>query len=339
MRSPPAPLILLGVAGSSLALLPIVCNPYYLIVLSSALAFAIACLSLNLLLGQTGLLSLGHALYVGVGAYAGAFLYTFGDMNSLELYLVSGVLTAMILAAALGALCVRVTRIFFTILTLAFAKIVYSLVVSGIIFTPFGQVGRGFFFIGHGGLYLPRLTIAGSELAPEEFTTALYYVIVAAFLVSTWLMWRIVNSPFGTALRAIRDNETRAAFIGIPVRTYRWVVFVIAAAFAGLAGGLSGQVDRQVTPQQIDWLLSAQLVVATVLGGTRYFLGPVLGAIVMVALKEVALRFPIYHNLVLGLMLLGVVYAHRGGLAGALVRLFDGGTRARDSAGDNTNSA
>jgi ABC-type branched-subunit amino acid transport system permease subunit len=155
MRSPPGLLIFLGLTAVGLALLPLVCNPYYLIVLSSALAFAIACLSLNLLLGYMGLLSLGHALYFGVGAYAGAFLFTFGDLTSLELYLGSGVLAATILVAALGALCVRATRIFFTILTLAFAKIVYSLVVSGIIFTPFGQVGRGFFFIGHGASIYP----------------------------------------------------------------------------------------------------------------------------------------------------------------------------------------
>jgi branched-chain amino acid transport system permease protein len=152
-------------------------------------------------------------------------------------------------------------------------------------------------------------------------------------------MWRIVRSPFGTALRAIRDNETRAAFIGIPVRRYRWAVFVIAAAFAGLAGGLSGQVDRQVTPQQIDWLLSAQLVVATVLGGTRYFLGPVLGALVIVALREVALRFPLYHNLVLGLMLLAVVYSFRGGLVDAVARLFDRVTRVRGADVGETRSA
>jgi branched-chain amino acid transport system permease protein len=240
------------------------------------------------------MLSLGHALYFGVGAYTGAFLFTFGNLASLELYLASGILAAMILASVFGALCV-----------------------------PFGQVGRGFFFIGHGGLYLPRLTIAGSELEPDAFTMGLYYITLLAFLLSALLMWRIVRSPFGTALRAIRDNDTRAAFIGIPVRTYRWAVFVIAAAFAGLAGGLSGQVDRQVTPQQIDWLFSAQLVVATVLGGTRCFLGPVLGALIIVALREVALRFPLYHNLLLGVMLLGGVYSLRGGLAEAVVRLIN----------------
>jgi branched-chain amino acid transport system permease protein len=314
---------LLGLAVAGLTLLPFFCNPYYVIVLSSALALAIACLSLNLLLGYTGMLSLGHALYFGVGAYTGAFLFTFGNLTSLELYLASGILAAMVLASVFGALCVRATHIFFTILTLALAKIVHSLVISGIVFTPFGQVGRGFFFIGHGGLYLPRLTIAGSELEPDAFTTGLYYIILLAFLLSALLMWRIVRSPFGTALRAIRDNDTRAAFIGIPVRTYRWAVFVIAAAFAALAGGLSGQVDRQITPQQIDWLFSAQLVVATVLGGTRYFLGPVLGALIIVALREAALRFPLYHNLLLGVMLLGVVHSLRGGLADAAVRLIN----------------
>ncbi len=314
-------LFLLGAMGLLLAAMPPVLNPYYLIVLGSALAFSIACLSLNLLLGYTGLLSLGHALYFGVGAYAGAFLFTFGDLTSLEVYLGAGLLAAAVLAAMFGFVCVRATKIYFTILTLAFAQIVHALFVSGIIFMPFGAIGRGFFLIGHGGLYLPRFTIAGAEFAPDSFVTVFHYVLVGAFLVSVLLMWRVVNSPFGLGLRAIRDNELRAACIGIPVRCHRWLAFVISAVFAGVAGGLSGQIDRQVTPQQLDWLFSAQLVVATVLGGTRYFFGPILGAFAVVALKEVSLRFALYHSLILGLILVVVVLILPGGLAEGAVAL------------------
>jgi branched-chain amino acid transport system permease protein len=309
--------------GACLLTLPLALNLYYLIVLSSALAFGIACLSFNLLFGYTGLLSLGHALYFGLGAYTGGFLFTFGDVTSFEVYLSAGIVVATTTAAVFGAACVRATRGYFTILTLALGQVVHALFVSGFAFRPFGTMGRGFFFIGHGGLYLPRFSMGGTTPPPEAFLVLLYYVVAAAFLITVGLLWRVVNSPFGMALRAIRDNETRAAFIGIPVRRYRWAAFVIAAAFAGLAGGLSGQIDSQVTPQQLDWWFSAQIVVASVLGGTRHFLGPVLGALVVFALREVSLRFPIHHDLILGIMLVATVRFCPDGLAGATVRVFE----------------
>jgi len=305
-----------------LASVPLVVNPYYVIVTGYALVFSIACLGLNLLLGHAGLLSLGHTAYFGLGAYTGGFLFTFGDVTSFEVYLASGVACAALVASALGFLCVRTTRIFFTILTLAFTQTLQALFVGGAAFRPFGEVGKGFFLIGHGGLYLPRFTLAGVEFEPERFTTVFYYVILAAFAGCVVLMWRILHSPFGKALRATRDNETRAHFIGIPVTRCRWVAFVISAAVMALAGGLFGQLVRQITPQQVGWFFNAELVVATVLGGTRAFSGPIIGAFVMVAITELALRFPLSHHLVLGALLIGVVLTCPGGLAEIGVRVW-----------------
>jgi branched-chain amino acid transport system permease protein len=307
--------IFAGLAGVAFLLMPLLVSPYYLIELCYALVFAIACLGLNLLFGTTGLLSLGHAAYFGVGAYTGGFLFTFFDVGSLELYLLSGVVTAGVLSALFGALCVRATRIFFTILTLALAQVVHSLFIAGIIFRLAGGVGRGLFILGGGGLYIPRFTILGTDPAPERFIPALYYVILVAFFGSVGLLWRIDRSPFGKAVRAIRDNDTRAEFIGIPVRRYRWFAFVISATFTGLAGGLYGQLDRQVTPEQLHWLFSAKLVLATVLGGTRHFLGPVVGAFAFVALQDIGLRFVGYRSLVMGVMLIVVVFLFPGGIA------------------------
>ena len=127
--------------------------------------------------------------------------------------------------------------------------------------------------------------------APERFIPGLYSVTLVAFFGSVGLLWRIDGSPFGKALRAIRDNETRAEFVGIPVRRYRWRAFIISAAFTGLAGGLYGQLDRQVTPEQLHWVWSAKLVLATVLGGMRQFPGPVVAAFAFVTLQDFALRF------------------------------------------------
>lgn len=307
-----------GGAGAALLLLllPFVLSTYALIVLSEALVLAIACLGVNLLLGQTGLLSLGHAAFFGVGAYTGGFLYALSPINAFELYLLSGVLTAAALAALVGFLCVRVTKMPFAILTLAFAQMVHALFVSGIIFRPFGGVGKGLFLLGGGGLYIPRLTMAGVEVAPEMFHRVFYELIVVLFSGCVILMWRIVHSPFGQALQAIRENETRAVCIGLRVRWHRWSAFLMSGIFAGLAGGLSGQLNRQVTPEQLHWLLSAEFVLAAVLGGTRHFLGPVVGAFGLVALQEVSLRFSPYRGLIVGSLLVVVVLACPGGLMG-----------------------
>ncbi|HET9491474.1 MAG TPA: branched-chain amino acid ABC transporter permease [Methylomirabilota bacterium] len=300
-------IVLLGLLLS----VPGLVGAYWVIVISSALALSIACLGVNLLLGYTGLLSLGHAAYFGTGAYAGAFLYAFGDAESLETYLAAGVGAATALAAVSGLVCVHATRLHFSILTVALAQVLHSLFVGGAVFLPFGDRGKGFYLVGHGGFHIPRFTIAGIDPGPEAFVTVLYYIILTAFLISLGLMWRLVRSPFGTALRAIRDNATRAACVGIPVRSYRWRAFVISAMFTGLAGGLTGQLDRQITPQQLDWFFSIQLVVATVLGGPGRFFGPVGGAFLVVALKEVALRFALYHNAILGVLLVAIVIARR----------------------------
>lgn len=314
-------LYFVGIAGA-LLLVPFVLPPYTLIELCYALVFAIACLGLNLLFGTTGLLSLGHAAYFGIGAYAGGFLYYFGPLSSLEVYLLSGVLCSTVLAAVLGFLCIRATRIHFTILTLAFAQMVHSLFISGAVFEPFGGIGKGLYLLGEGGLYIPRFTLLGTDIPADKFIPVLYYVVAAAFLGSALLLWRITRSPFGMALRAIRDNDTRAAFIGIPVRRYRWQAFVLSSVFTGLAGGLYGQLSRQITPEQLHWLLSAQLVLTTVLGGSRHFLGPVAGAVAFVALEDVSLRFTHYRGLVLGAMLIGLVFGFPGGLVGATSTYF-----------------
>ena len=309
-----------GLAALTLLPMPAVLPPYPLIELCYALVLGIACLGLNLVFGTTGLLSLGHAAYFGLGAYAGAFLFNVADLESLEVYVLLGVLTATAAAALAGAWCVRATRIHFTILTLAFTQIVHAAFVTGAIYWPLREYGRGLFFVGYGGLYIRRFTILGTDPAPERFIPTFYYVILLAFFLALGVLWRVSRSPFGMALRAIRDNEIRAVFVGIPVRRYRWGAFVLSGAITGLAGALYGQLDRQITPEQLDWLFSAKLVVATIIGGTQWFLGPVLGGAVFVGLQHVANRFALSHGLVLGGLMIVVVFACPGGIAEATAR-------------------
>lgn len=316
-------LLLGGTASIALLLMPFVLPAYPLIILSHMLVFAIACLALNLAYGTAGMLSLGHATYFGVAAYTGAFLYRFSAVDSFELYLLSGIVSSTAFAAVIGFLCVRTTKIFFSILTLAVSMVVYSLVINGAIFRLFGGVGWGLYLLGGGAMYLPRLTILGMNFPPGDFIPVFYNVIVAAFLASALVLWRISRSPFGQALRAIRDNDTRAAFIGIPVWQYRWHAFMISGFFTGLAGSLYGQLARQITPEQLYWLFSAQLVLATVLGGTRHFLGPVLGAFAFVGLDEIASRWTVGRYMTFGVLLIVVVFAFPRGIAGGFVAVRD----------------
>jgi branched-chain amino acid transport system permease protein len=312
-------LLFAGTAGLILAVMPSLLAAYPLFVLSHMLVLAIACLAVNLLYGTAGSLSFGHATYFGVGAYTGAFVYRFTPIHSFEVYLASGVLSASVFATVIGFLCARSTKIFFTLLTLSFSMVVYSLVIDGAVFQLMGGVGWALYLLGEGSMYIPRLTILGAEIPAGAFIAAFYYVIVLAFIASALALWRIGASPFGQALRAIRDNEIRAAFIGIPVWQYRWRAFIISGVFTGLAGGLYGQLARQITPDQLHWLFSAKLILAIVLGGSRHFLGPILGAFVFVLLDELAATWSVGHSMMLGALLIVTVFASPRGIAGEIV--------------------
>ncbi|HEY7743617.1 MAG TPA: branched-chain amino acid ABC transporter permease [Burkholderiales bacterium] len=310
------------VAGSvALLAMPSLLPPYTLIQLCYALVLAIACLGVNLLYGTTGLLSLGHATFFGIGAYAGGFLFHIFDVQSLEAYLVTGVLAAGALAAVVGAFCARVTRIHFTLMTLVLGMLVHALFFAGVVFKLGGDYGKGMFYIGYGGIVLPRFRILGSEPEPEDFIPAFYYVILVAFAATLAILWRISRSPFGLALRGIRDNDVRAGFIGIRLARLRWHAFVVSGVITGLAGCLYAQLDRQVMPEQLHWVFSAKLVVAIILGGTREFLGPVVGAFGLVALQEISPGRTIYDGLVLGTVLILVILVMPAGITGTILRL------------------
>ena len=310
-----------GAAAIALLLMPFVLAVYPLIILSQALVFSIACMGLNLLFGSAGSFSLGHATFFGVPAYTGAFLYRFYAVESLEAYLASGLLASTSFAAVIGFFCARTTKIYFALLTLSFSMVAHSLVIDGAVFMLFGGLGWALYLLGEGSMYIPRFAILGMEFNPHQFNLVFYKVIVTAFIVTVLLLWRISRSPFGQALKAIRDNEVRAAFIGIPVWKYRWYAFILSGFFVGLAGGLYGQLARQITPEQLHWIFSAQMVLAIVLGGTRHFLGPILGAFAFVGLDEFASRWTVGRNLAFGILLIIVVFVFPRGFTSLIISL------------------
>lgn len=317
---PSLPLLLVCAAPivAGLALLPRFIDLYQTELLIYGLTFAIAALGFNLLLGYTGLLSFGHSAYFGMGAYTVAFIVRDLHVQSMELCILGGLLSTLVISALFGYVCVRHTRIFFGILTLALSQVLWSLA-----FKFFWVTG------GTDGIRVPRssVTLLAGFLdfkgagAYSRFVYAYYYYVLVLFLVAVAVMWVIVHSPFGKALQAIRDNETRASFVGIRVRRYRWIAFVISGSFTGLAGALWVPLNGLTTPEILYWPFSGELVFMTVLGGFRTFSGPIVGAIAFNYLKVYAVASSQYWQLVLGCVLVVMVMVLPTGIVGTIARL------------------
>jgi branched-chain amino acid transport system permease protein len=309
-------LALLGtgaVALVLLALLPSYIGLYQIQLLTYGLIAAIAALGFNLLLGYTGLLSFGHSAFFGIGAYTIAFLLRDAKITSMEAYIALGLPIAALASVLFGYISVRHTRIFFGILTLALSQVVYSLALK-------------FFWVtgGTDGLRVARPTLLFGLFeftgagAFQRFINAYYYYVLGVFAVCVVLMWVIVHSPFGKALQAIRDNETRAAFLGLRIRRYRLIAFTISGTFTGLAGLLWAPLNGLATPDVLYWPFSVEIVFTALLGGFRNFTGPIVGGIVFTYLKTYAVASTPYWQLLLGQVLVALVIVLPTGIVGAL---------------------
>jgi branched-chain amino acid transport system permease protein len=293
-----------------LLVLPSLIEPYQSILLAYGLAMAIAVLGFNLLLGYTGLLSFGHSAYFGVGAYAVAFMVKYLHVQSMELFLLGAIVATILVTALFGYVCVRYTKIFFSILTLALSQVLWSLA-----FKFFWVTG------GTDGLRVPTPKLLGVVTGESEdkiyfLAHGYYYYVLAVFILCVALMWLIVHSPFGKALQAIRDNETRARFIGIRIRRYRFVAFLVSGVFTGIAGALWVPLNGLTTPDILYWPFSGEIVFMAVLGGFRNFTGPIVGAVVFNYLKTYAVGFTVYWQAFMGVILVILVMVLPTGLVG-----------------------
>ncbi len=302
-----------------LGVLPLILPPFDTLQVSYGLILGIAALGFNLLLGYTGLLSFGHSAFFGTGAYAAAFLVKYWGVRSMEAFIVAGVLGSLLVAALIGAVCVRYTRIFFGILALALSQVLWSLAMK-----LFWVTG------GTDGLRVPTPALLGGAFTQafgvQTDKTAFlahryYYYVLAVFVVATAVMWVIVHSPFGKALQAIRDNEVRAEFVGVQVRRYRYVAFLVSGAFTGLAGVLWVPLNGLTTPEVLYWPFSGRIVFMAVLGGFRTFWGPIVGAFVYNYLEVWAVSATVYWQLVLGVILVALVLTMPTGLVGTAGQL------------------
>ncbi|MCS7194835.1 MAG: branched-chain amino acid ABC transporter permease [Meiothermus sp.] len=276
---------------------------FYQGLLTKIMILALAASSLNLILGYGGMVSFGHAAYFGLGAYAVAILMREGISSGWVIWGVAVGLSAL-LALLIGAICLRTRGVYFIMITLAFAQMIYYLVVS------FKQYG------GEDGLRARRPEFGLFELTD----TALYYLSLAVLAGALYLLHRLVHSRFGRVLQAIRENESRALALGYPVFHFQLVAFVLSGALAGLAGALMAHYTQYASPNLLAWQQSGHLMMMVILGGVGQFWGGVLGAATLSIVEEVLQDLTIHWQLGVGLILLFIVLFAPKGLAGLLRR-------------------
>jgi branched-chain amino acid transport system permease protein len=288
----------------------------YDVLLATLIAIdALFAVSLNLLLGTTGLVSFGHVAYFGVGAYVcGILMKTYGVPFSLALP--AAALGAAGFALVFGFFCVRLIRIYFAMLTLAFSQIVWA-----VCFTWNDVTGgdQGIPEVPYPDLdWLSAIPGCGHLRSDALF----YLVTLVLVALSLAAIQRIIGSPFGRMLTTIRENPERAAFIGVNVRAYELVAFAIAGFFAGIAGALFGISNRGVFADFVYWPKSAEVIIMTILGGMEHFWGPPVGAATLVLLNQQITSYTEYWSLTLGLILLVLLFGFPGGIVGGLVTLY-----------------
>jgi branched-chain amino acid transport system permease protein len=294
----------LGWAGAGLVVLLLVplCGapPAIRDFIMFAMAYGLLAMSLNLLIGYTGLVSFGHAMFFASGAYAFGLAMQSGKFSIPAAFVLAIAFTA-VLALVIGAICVRLNEIYFAFLTLAFQMLIYNIILGWVSFTG-GDQGL------MGGI--PRPKFLGIDLADR---TQLYVFCAVAFVACVAIMRQIVTSPFGYTLRLIRDNQERAAFLGIDVTRAKLVCFVISACVAGVGGILLALFVSGAYPNFAFWTTSGEAIFMILLGGSNVFLGPLVGTVILRVLNDVTIAYTSHTDLVLGIIILVLVLGLRKG--------------------------
>jgi branched-chain amino acid transport system permease protein len=280
----------------ALLLLPLVAHAPILINATDTLILILLVLSLNLLVGYGGMISMGHAAFYATGGYAAGLLAKYFSLP-IALTLPGGAAAAAVLASVIGFFSIRLTHAYFIMLTLAFAQLVHTVIWkwSSVTGGDDGLIGFG-----------PPAFLAG--------TAVYYYFTLIVVAICICVLWRICQSPFGRTLKAIHDNPERTAFVGVNVRAVQLAAFVLAGAFAGIAGGLQAYFNRGMFVNSADFLTSADALVILLLGGSRWFVGPIIGAVVFKLLYVTIPTVTVYWQFFLGIIILIVAFSMPNGL-------------------------
>jgi branched-chain amino acid transport system permease protein len=283
-------------------------SPYYLYLTIKIIVWALFAMSFNLVLGYGGMMSFGHAAFFGSGAYACALLLVKTSCPTVLAFLAAPLVAALI-GLVVGYFSVRITGIFyFATLTLSFAQLLYILVYKWRDFT-FGDDGIQ-------GIPVP------AALSTLDTYVSYYFFALIIALVCIYIMWRIVNSPFGLMLMTLRENPERATFIGMNVNDYRLTAFVISAFFSGVAGALYVFMETSLAPDVLFWSNSGEVILMGLLGGMHLFLGPALGAAIMVLLNSFLTSYTQNWGLCLGITLTLIVLFIPQGVGGLIIEQY-----------------
>lgn len=272
-----------------------------------AAAMGIFASSLNLLVGQTGMVSFGHGMFFGLGAYALVYLMQNTTLPLGAVFILS-LAAAAACATIVGAICVKLRDHYFAFCTLALQMLLYSMIYTAVSWTGGDQ--------GLGGI--PRRHIFGLDLGQGSGL----YLVSVGLLIGTLLLLRFISrSAFGVTLRMIRDNEPRALFVGVPVLRIKLVAFIISSTIASTGGMLMALFISGAYPELANWTVSGQAIFSIVLGGVNTFLGPLVGSTILLLLNDVVTRITDYYGLVLGLVILAFVLGLRTGVVDIIIRL------------------
>ncbi|MCX5804206.1 MAG: branched-chain amino acid ABC transporter permease [Proteobacteria bacterium] len=279
-------------------LLPLILPRFYIYLLSIILLTGLLATSLNLVLGYGGIFQFHHAVFYGVGAYGTALMLTRTELTPWLSFIV-GPVVAAILGLIMGWICIRLSKLYFGMLQISLGSLVWIIIYRWYSFTG-GDDGI------HG---IPLPEIISSQ-------NGAYYFTLIVTLICLFLMYKIIKSPFGSALQGIRDNPVRCEMIGINVKIHQLLALVIAGFFAGVAGSLFVVVDTTVFPDMLFWTLSLEVLIMCLLGGWFTFLGPMLGAAIIIALRTFVSTFTVYWALVLGIIMMLVIFFLPNGVLG-----------------------
>lgn len=285
-----------------LAVVPLIgIYPYFVM---QALCFALFAASFNLLLGYGGLPSFGHAMFLGTAGYASAHAAKVWGFPP-ELAIAFGILASTLLGTVVGAIAIRRQGIYFSMTTLALAQMIYFFYLQ----TPFTHGEDGIQGVPQ-GMFLGLIDLSK--------VLNLYYVVLAIFLAGFLLIYRIINSPFGEILKAIRENEPRAISLGYRAERYKLAAFVLASALAGLAGATKVIVAQNASLTDVHWTMSGEVVLMVLLGGLGTIFGPVVGAFIIIAMQQYFAGFGQWVLVIQGVIFVACVLSFRRGIIGEL---------------------
>ena len=290
-----------------------------------ALCFALFACAFNLLIGYGGLLSFGHAMFMGTAGYVtahmakvgtigfkvpliGEFMINMGPLSP-ELSIVFGLVAALVLAVVTGLIAIRRQGIYFAMITLALSQLIFFLYLQ----TPFTHGEDGIQGIPQGRLF---------GLFDLSKPTTLYYVILVGFLIGFLIVFRAINSPFGEVLKAIRENEPRAISLGYKTDHYKLLAFILSGTLAGFAGSLKVFVAQNASLTDVHWTMSGEIVLMTLVGGLGTVFGPVVGAFVIIAMQQYLAGFGQWVTVIQGVIFVACVLTFRRGVIGEIAHYF-----------------